>query len=446
MASSSKNHQNKDNSQSQSQSPSWSLLRVLCLHDARSNSLELSATLDALGEKLYRNHGIDLVFVDAPLIVDSHHDTRDNNNESSQSDSDSDGEPTSRIQSIHHRPPRAWWEDEGQGTPGRTRQTESDEEKNQNPNTITTTATTDDDDDDDDDDSPDHRQPPRYLGLDASLLLLKQVWNSSPFWGILAVGQAAGVSALLPLLPNQGVTPPSFMIFINGKTLLDEEESLTEHLNLPCLHIVDNAANIMEDEPLPATTWSDPTQRLVRQFGGKVVCDDESSFSTSTLFSSRPSSRIFNNQVGRFLVARKRHLRRSVGEIAVLALKHELHRTEADAAQLVAQHIANNPPDALMAVITPKDVGGFRDRRRGFGEEGGGAPCPSEFLLHRAKRSGASNNNNNKSNNKKEKEGSSTSRAGSSAEATTTKESPGMDASRHHPSQQKQSREQQKES
>jgi hypothetical protein len=390
--------------------------------------LELSATLDTLGEKLYRNHGIDLVFVDAPLIVDSHHneDARDKKNGN----------------------PRAWWEDEERGTPRRTRQPESDEEENQNPNTIMSTAKTagDGDGNDADNASPDHRQAPRYLGLDASLLLLKQVWNSSPFWGILAVGQAAGVAALLPLLPTQGgVTPPSFMIFVNGTTLLDEEESLTEHLNLPCLHVVDkNAAiNIREDEPLPANAWSNPTQRLVRQFGGKVVCDDESSFSTSTSkstpqsprSSSRPSSRSFNNHVGRFLVDRKRHLRRNVGEIAVLALKHELHRTEADAAQLVAQQIASNPPDALMAVITPKNVGGFRDRRRGFGEEGGGAPCPSEFLLHRTKRG---------SKDKKEKEGSnSTPSPGFSAETTTTKESTGKDASRHHPSQQKQFREQQ---
>ena len=131
-----------------------------------------------------------------------------------------------------------------------------------------------------------------------------------------------------------------------------------------------------------------------------------------------PYSSSFNNHVGRFLVAQKRKLRKSLGDVAVLALRHELHRTEADAAQLVAKQIAQNPPEALMAVITPKNVGGFRDRRRAPGEEGGGAPCPSEFLLHRAKR-----NN----------------------QAKESTEDSGQDASRHHPNQQPKPQEEQNE-
>jgi hypothetical protein len=40
-----------------------------------------------------------------------------------------------------------------------------------------------------------------------------------------------------------------------------------------------------------------------------------------------------------------------------------------------------------MAVISPQNVGGWHGaRRREFGEEGGGAPCPPEFLLKREKR------------------------------------------------------------
>ena len=39
-----------------------------------------------------------------------------------------------------------------------------------------------------------------------------------------------------------------------------------------------------------------------------------------------------------------------------------------------------------MAVISPENVGGFTGRkRRGPKDEGGGAPCPSEFLLNREK-------------------------------------------------------------
>lgn len=386
----------------QSQSPSWSLLRVLCLHDAHSNSIELSIKLNSLGEKLYRNHGIDLVFVDAPLIVDHKDIDRDG-----EGNSDSAREQNSRR--IDEHPPRAWWEEDRRSNPDEP----SSGEENINPNITPST-------------SLDGGPPPNYVGLDASLLLLKQVWTSSPFWGILAFGQAAGVASLLPLLPNHGknegqAQPPSFAIFVNGETLLDEEESLTEHLQLPCLHVVDDPY-ITREEPLPATARSNTTQRLVRQFGGSVVCDE----SLSQVQMNMPYSSIFNNHVGRFLVAQKRRLRKNVGDIAILALRHELYRTEADAAQLVAKQIAENPPEALMAVITPKNVGGFRDKRRGPGEEGGGAPCPSEFLLHRTKRSASKN------------------QQATESPSVERNENPssGRDASRSHPNQQNESQKQ----
>jgi hypothetical protein len=76
-------------------------------------------------------------------------------------------------------------------------------------------------------------QDGKFVGLDASLLLLRQVWNSKPFWGILAVGQGAAVASFLPMLP---VDPtPSFCIFVQGETILEEEELLVD---IPCLHIV----------------------------------------------------------------------------------------------------------------------------------------------------------------------------------------------------------------
>ena len=60
---------------------------------------------------------------------------------------------------------------------------------------------------------------------------------------------------------------------------------------------------------------------------------------------------------------------------------------EQEAAIMVAERIAADPPKALMAVIQPQKVGGWSGRkRRGPKEEGGGAPCPSEFLLKREKR------------------------------------------------------------
>ena len=168
--------------------------------------------------------------------------------------------------------------------------------------------------------------------------------------------------------------------------------------------------------------------------------------------SASASTVALNNHIGRFLVARKRDLRKNSREVAVLALRHELHRTEIEAAQLVAQHIAENPPDALMAVITPKDMGGFRDRRRGPDEDGGGAPCPSEFLLHRAKRtttvkgtdetkttttdenSSSKTSSNTNSSSKKSSDTNDSEKKGDERQETTSQQ---QQPSRHHPNQQR---------
>ncbi len=75
-----------------------------------------------------------------------------------------------------------------------------------------------------------------------------------------------------------------------------------------------------------------------------------------------------------------------------IVLQNQLHLVEQEAAQLVAQRIAANPPRALMAVITPQAAGIGCWQRRQPNEEGGGAPCPSDFLLKREKRSAAEPN------------------------------------------------------
>ena len=85
-------------------SRSGSILRVLCLHDAESNSFELSVKLKSLGDKLYRNHGIDLVFVDAPLIVNPK--LSDKNTEGEHED---EGKIQRRSNDTDYYPPRTWW-------------------------------------------------------------------------------------------------------------------------------------------------------------------------------------------------------------------------------------------------------------------------------------------------------------------------------------------------
>jgi len=87
------------------------------------------------------------------------------------------------------------------------------------------------------------------------------------------------------------------------------------------------------------------------------------------------------------VVAQKKRLREDTPENNILALQNQLYMVEQEAASMVAEQIAADPPKTLMAVIQPQKVGGWSGRkRRGPKEEGGGAPCPSEFLLKREKR------------------------------------------------------------
>jgi hypothetical protein len=86
----------------------------------------------------------------------------------------------------------------------------------------------------------------------------------------------------------------------------------------------------------------------------------------------------------KFIVSHKKQLREQTADSKVLALENMLYMKEMEAATAVAQYIAANPPKALQAVISPQAVGGFSGRKRN--PAGGGAPCPSEFLLKKEKR------------------------------------------------------------
>ena len=88
------------------------------------------------------------------------------------------------------------------------------------------------------------------------------------------------------------------------------------------------------------------------------------------------------------MVAQKKTLSTSNADAGnVLVLQNHLYLAEQEAATAVAQRIAMDPPKALMAVISPQAVGGWSGgKRRAPNEEGGGAPCPPEFLLKRENR------------------------------------------------------------
>ena len=132
-----------------------------------------------------------------------------------------------------------------------------------------------------------------------------------------------------------------------------------------------------------------------------------------------------SNIIGKFLVSQKNKLHSNPKSRELMSLQNQLSNVEQLATLAITQEIQRNPPKALMAVIGPaatmmpdasaenkadkekeeegtkhehiggeegvkvvdKAVGAWHGaRRRGFGEEGGGAPCPGEFLLREEER------------------------------------------------------------
>lgn len=203
-----------------------SLLRVLCLHDVNSNALELSHRLDAMGDRLFRNHGIDLVFVNSPLLGRQQQQERHGSPEAEQPPP-----ATFDWSKRHAAHPRVWWETaDVEGRTGNPLLSDGDDQcvdDGVNSQGIESRET--------DIRDSEMNDTKHYVGLDASLLLLRQIWTSTPFWGILAFGQGASVASFFPLM---AVPPtPGFCIFVEGTTILDEDELLVVD-DIPCLHIV----------------------------------------------------------------------------------------------------------------------------------------------------------------------------------------------------------------
>lgn len=333
-------------------------LSILCLHDAYSDAQQLKNEFHLFGKRLYEKHGgIDLVYINSPIALQTETERVwyeiipqccspsnalqqqqiDANNimgidSDSESDS-SDDHSDKTYETNHYIPP-----------------TNNDNNNNMN--------------------------IPYYRGLDASLQLLQQVWSSRPFWGVIGVGQGAAVAALFTLLlqsnpyNNTVVPPPSFVIFIRGQTLLPENECLIQHL--PCLHI-------MERDNRPSTL-------LAQQFVGTIasftlLLSSSSSSSTTNIFSTDVW-----NIMGRYIIQQRKHQMTGTSK-DLIVLQNALYYTEQQAAERMALEIAKNPPAPLMAIIQPQHVAGWKgNKRRQPNEEGGGAPCPSEFLLKRKNR------------------------------------------------------------
>jgi hypothetical protein len=246
----------------------------------------------------------------------------------------------------------------------------------------------DDEPDTDEDDEYDITTSPAsqqtFVGLDASMLLLRQVWTSGPFWGLLGVGQGATVASLFSLLPTTYPPPQCLVLCRAREALLRDEERLS---HVPCLHLLDSSSAAASSSDL-----------LVSQFGGQVARSiepakrqEQQRQKLGGVGAQNVFSKSDLNLVGRFLVSQQRTLRGGGGRSAlgreIVALQSALHAAELEAGEFVAREIAANPPKSLMAIILPQHVGGWHGgRRRQPGEQGGGAPCPEEFLLNREKR------------------------------------------------------------
>jgi len=379
-------------------------MRILVLHPAASSSECMRELLAPLAGALAARHGIALAYTDAPLLYQG---GRENENAGQAGDGRS----------------RSWFE------------------------AVPFPAPRDGDGDGDIESSPRHQ----FVGLDASILHLSQIWmqraHTDPFSGILALGQGAAVAALLPLLVQpggaQGVARDEgvargaplfpgldFVVLVDGYdltdaslsyqdgsddedgcALLEPEPCFGDHLGPRSLHMVggggDGNRGGFGREAMAArlAVRFGPSGRIHRLAAASIAgislpprgpegapaCPFDDNGSGVVGVAGRPFRKRDLNVIGRFLVEQKntagrveRRLNRAAGRSSqVVARDRErLALLEHVAGMALVEHVEANPPKALMAVIAPGAVGGWSgDRRRDFGSEGGGAPCPQKFVL-----------------------------------------------------------------
>jgi Serine hydrolase (FSH1) len=410
-------------------------LRILCLHDKGSSAPELKDVLKLLGDRLYDNHSIDLVYVNSPFITPA---STSNNRNNHHEDEDDDVLDTTDKEDGTKNTQRTWWwhndeinhkpeQMDASGQHDATSELDtsceriglSDKENNNNEEIQSTTTS-----------SNRHRiiqnkdGLTQYRGLDASLMLLRQIWNSCPFWGIIGVGQGAAVAALLiltilypetpldedscvelseeqhpPLLP-----PPQFAIFMQGQTLLPNPELLIDNNKIPILHLIldtdqNNTTTTMFDRhPSHTTEEIVSHQRFIQQFGGTVHVLRSERNKNNRNNDNNISVKALN-VMGRFIISQKMNLiqmnrsssssskrkekesNHSYSNLEIVSLQTALIQVELEATDVITKHIMSNPPAALMAVIRPQAVAGWDGNlkpRRPIGS--GGAPCPIEFL------------------------------------------------------------------
>lgn len=250
-----------------------------------------------------------------------------------------------------------------------------------------------------------------YVGLDASLFHLGQIWNqnllSKPYQGILAFGQGAALAGIIPLIQkrqrealkkNKRKTEHhhhhvdyympglQFMVLVSGYPLNPPpHESKCRGVPSPWHVLQDGIIDSSSIDTLHVIGMRNavvtPTQSmcLAKRFTFPRIyqydCGDHHPYPVLR-------TAAYYNVIGRFLVRqKKKNLSSKCPDI--LRLQRQLHNTEERATQLLINTLASNPPRVLMAIISPNTVGGWLGTKEPSSEDGGGAPCPSGSINKR---------------------------------------------------------------
>ena len=398
-------------------------MRVLALHPSGSSADDLQRSLRDLDEGLRSKHGIELVYVDAPLLS-----------------SPSNGENEKKLNSDCGDAPskkRCWFDADLNGSSRRCGQSgASDDGIN-------------------------------YVGLDASILHLSQIWNrevhSNPFSGIVAFGQSAAIAALLPLLVRPVLAEEMEGVGVGYEQAKDNNEEDGVSLGIPLfpgldfLVLVDGfdiTVNRAESETtatddIPWFDQSTPApeslhivsqggadvreamaRRLANRYGetAQVHCRTTSACNANVSSGNGIESTYFYdegvvqplrkrelNVIGRFLVSQKNALARQTvahaidnadgsskseqlakrmqETLTIRETRQRLGMLEEEAERALVEHVSANPPRALMAVIAPDVVGAWSGPKwRRPDMDGGGAPCPADFRRKEGERGGEGDN------------------------------------------------------
>jgi hypothetical protein len=392
-------------------------MRVLCLHPEASSALQFSKYLEILEERLWKKHDIELCFVDGPLLDDL---------------------PPGQLGGIEEGDAvsRRWFVEERINSMSSTPTEFDDSSPSKAPSTKYSGL---------DASLLHLAQIWNRGGANcsnqsgaSSTMGGLTVGDCLPFQGVLGFGQGADVAAMLPLLTyhyndddmsdgdcsvdheeKEDTRPPifqslQFVIIVDGKDIIHQTEEadvdgddaelyVGEEGGMQSLHI------IFDDDCNKHTPSS---RRLARQYGPNAEIhhyQPTNRISSKVAAQTTQCSPGLSNIIGKYLVSQKNRLYCNSKTRQLIALQNRLANVEQLATLAIAREIQRNPPKALMAVIGPlainsnaspnaiedehivssgkqldvgMAVGAWQGpRRRGFGEEGGGAPCPQEFLI-----------------------------------------------------------------